>query len=389
MSYFGKRVEWGAILGGSLVQVRPRRLEVLHLYQKYRRERGQWSVYLLPKAFGSHSRDDDRKPYLGSANLREALPFGTILSMLTRRDFTGLITASLASSRVGSHMSGQTAPSPSRAIKPKTSVMMWTLNKIGTFEQNLERVSQAGYNQVELVSEYKNWSPSDVARILARMEALGISVDAMAGMTLGFADPSGDDAFLSELKTLIPLANRFACPQIILLSGKRLGSPAADSGGPNENPAQHSASIETLKRAAELLSAANVQGVIEPIDRLENPSIYLDGVTEAFAIVKAVDSPGIRVLYDLYHEQRSHGNLIEKLQQNIALVGLIHVADVPGRHQPGTGELDYGNIYRTLAQLNYTCTIAMEFYPTGDVVTTLRDAREQVLRCFDPRFPMQ
>lgn len=307
--------------------------------------------------------------------------------MLTRRDFTGLVTAALAWPQIGSRISAQTTPAESRVAKPKTSVMMWTLNKIGTFEQNLERVSQAGYNQVELVSEFKNWSTSDMARILARMEALGISVDAMAGMTLGFADPSGCDAFLSELKTLIPVASRLACRQIILLSGKRIASPAADSE--SENPAQHSASIETLKRAAELLSAANVQGVIEPIDRLENPSIYLDGVTEAFAIVKAVSSPSLRVLYDLYHEQRSHGNLIEKLQQNIALVGLIHVADVPGRHQPGTGELDYGNIYRTLAQLNYTGTIAMEFYPTGDVVTTLRDAREQVLRCFDPRSPIQ
>ena len=267
--------------------------------------------------------------------------------------------------------------------------MMWTLNKTGTFEQNLEHVAEAGYNQVELVSEFKNWSQSDMARIIARMEALGISVDAMAGMTLGFADPAGGDAFISELKTLIPVASRLACRQIILLSGKRIAFPAADSGSPFDNPAQHSASIETLKRAAELLSAANIQGVIEPIDRLENPSIYLDGVTEAFAIVKAVDSRGLRVLYDLYHEQRTHGNLIEKLQQNIALVGLIHVADVPGRHQPGTGELDYGNIYRALAQLNYTGTIAMEFYPTGDIVTTLRDAREQVLRCFDPRSPMQ
>jgi hydroxypyruvate isomerase len=257
--------------------------------------------------------------------------------------------------------------------------MMWTLNKLGTFEQNLERVSQAGYNQVELVGEFKNWSQPDTTRILARMQTLGITIDAMAGMTLGFADPSGGDAFLSELKTLIPVANRLACRQIILLSGKRIANPAADSAAPYQNPAQHSASIETLKRAAELLGAANLVGVIEPIDRLENPTIYLDGVTEAFEIVKAVDSPSLRVLYDLYHEQRTHGNLIEKLQQNIALVGLIHVADVPGRHQPGTGELDYGNIYRTLAQLNYAGTIAMEFYPTGDVATTLRSAREQLM----------
>jgi hydroxypyruvate isomerase len=255
---------------------------------------------------------------------------------------------------------------------------MWTLNKNGTFEQNLERVAQAGYTQVELVAEFKTWSPADEARILARMAALGITIDAMAGTTLGFADPTGADGYLAELKTLIPIANRLGCRQIILLSGKRLPDPAS----PADNPAQHAASIETLKRAADLLAAANLQGVIEPIDRLENPTIYLDGVTEAFALVKAVDSPALRVLYDLYHEQRTHGNLIEKLQQNIALVGLIHVADVPGRHQPGTGELEYANIYRALAQLNYPGTLAMEFYPTGEIVTTLRDAREQLLRAW-------
>jgi len=297
--------------------------------------------------------------------------------MLTRRNFTGLAAASLAASALGSRISAQAAPTPSPATKPKTSIMMWTLNKNGTFEQNLERVAQAGYNQVELVAEFKGWSPSDMARILARMAALGVTIDAMAGMTLGFADPAGGDAFLAELKILIPVAHQLACKQIILLSGKRIPAPAAD-----DNPAQHIASIDTLKRAADLLAAANLQGVIEPIDRLENPTIYLDGVTEAFALVKAVDSPALRVLYDLYHEQRTHGNLIEKLQQNIALVGLIHVADVPGRHQPGTGELDYANIYRALAQLNYTGTLAMEFYPTGEIVTTLRDAREQLLRAW-------
>ncbi len=118
--------------------------------------------------------------------------------------------------------------------------MMWTLNKNGTFEQNLERVAQAGYNQVELVAEFKGWSPSDMARILARMAALGVTIDAMAGMTLGFADPAGGDAFLAELKTLIPVAHQLACKQIILLSGKRIATLAAD-----DNPAQHTASIET------------------------------------------------------------------------------------------------------------------------------------------------
>ena len=249
------------------------------------------------------------------------------------------------------------------------SVMIWTLNKLGTFDENLERVAQAGYHHVELVGEFKKWSEDDYRRILARMEALKISVDATSGVGPGFADPSGGDAFLSALKGLIPAAQRLQCKQIILLSGKRIeGAPAGS---------QHAASIEALKRAADVLSSANLVAVIEPIDRIENPTIYLDGVTEAFEIAKAVGSPNVKVLYDVYHEQREFGNLIEKFDAHIDQVGLIHIADVPGRHEPGTGEINYLNIYRKLAQLGYKGTIAMEFYPTGDIVETLRRARDQ------------
>ena len=73
-------------------------------------------------------------------------------------------------------------------------------------------------------------------------------------------------------------------------------------------------------------------------------------------------------------------NLIEKLEKNIDQVGLVHIADVPGRHEPGTGEIYYPNIYRKLAQLKYTRYAAMEFLPTGDPVTKLREAREEVLK---------
>jgi hydroxypyruvate isomerase len=286
--------------------------------------------------------------------------------MLTRRSFAQRMTAALALPRIALAQPGQ------GLAASQFSVMMWALNKQGTFEQNLERVAQAGYRHVQLVDEFKHWSDNDKRRIQARMAALGISVDAMAGMTTGFANPTGSEAFLSELKALIPTAQQLQCKQIILLSGKRIEGASAQS--------QHNASIETLKRTAELLSPAGIVGVIEPIDRLENPTIYLDGVTEAFEMTKAVASPNIKVLYDLYHEQRGFGNLIEKLDNNIAEVGLIHVADVPGRHEPGTGEVNYSNIYRKLVQLNYKNIIAMEFHPTGDVVKTLQRAREDAMR---------
>ena len=250
--------------------------------------------------------------------------------------------------------------------------MMWTLKKWGSFEDNLEQVAQAGYSHVELVGEFLRWSEEDWRRILARMQALKITVDATSGVKGWVCRPCGGRCVRCGVKGFIPTVKRLGCGQIILLSGKRVEGAAQG--------VQKAMSIEALKRAADILGAAGLTAVIEPIDRLENPTIYLDGVTEAFEIVRAVGSPRVKVLYDLYHEQRGMGNLIEKLEKNIDEVGLIHVADVPGRHEPGTGEMNYGNVYRKLAELHYRGVIAMEFYPTGDVVETLRRSREAALR---------
>ena len=93
--------------------------------------------------------------------------------------------------------------------------------------------------------------------------------------------------------------------------------------------------------------------------------------------MRQVNHPQVQFLYDLYHEQIAEGNLIEKLEKHIDLIGLIHVADVPGRHEPGTGEINYINIYRKLVELKYRNTVAMEFYPTGDPIAALRAAKAQ------------
>jgi hydroxypyruvate isomerase len=294
-----------------------------------------------------------------------------MIRMLNRRVFGRLMAGALfARGGWPVRLIGETTTEPGDAAS-QFSVMIWTLRSLGSFEENLERVAQAGYRHVELVAEFKKWSEEDTRRILVRMQALKISIDATTVMTLGFADPAGGDAFIAELKRSIPVVRGLGCSQIIMVSGKRIEGVAPE--------VQHRACVETIKRAAEVLSAENMVGLLEPIDRLENPPIYLNGVTEAFEITRAVGSPHVKVLYDLYHEQREFGNLIEKLEKNIDQVGLIHIADVPGRYEPGTGEVDYGNIYRKLGQLKYEGVIAMEFYPTGDIVEELRRAREQAV----------
>ena len=247
------------------------------------------------------------------------------------------------------------------------SVMLWTVYKHLPFDQRLEKVAEAGYRAVELVDEFKHWSEDDFRSANARKRSLGITFDATAGVWKGIADPGGRETFLADLKAFFPVAEKLECTGIIVLSGNRVEGASRE--------AHHAACVEALKPAADMAAKQNVTLLPENIDQEENPKYYLTSVAEGFEIIREVGHPHVKFLYDFYHEQISEGNLIEKLEKNIDQVGLVHIADVPGRHQPGTGEINYANIFRKLAELKYDRYAAMEFMPAGDPVAELRSAR--------------
>jgi hydroxypyruvate isomerase len=252
--------------------------------------------------------------------------------------------------------------------------MLWTIYGGLPFEERLAKVAEAGYSNIELVGEYRDWSEADFARANAARKRLGIKVDATAGLAHGIADPASREAFLAELRqALIPMET-LACPAMIVLSGNVVPGLTHE--------AQHECSVETLKRAAALVEGRQIDGepvrlLLECIDPEENPRYFLTSAAEAIDVVRKVNHPQVQFLYDIFHEQIAEGNLIEKLDKHIDVIGLIHVADVPGRHEPGTGEINYANIYRKLAQLNYRHNVAMEFSPTGDPIATLRAAKKE------------
>ena len=256
------------------------------------------------------------------------------------------------------------------------SVMLWTVFKELPFEERLAKVAEAGYSKIELVGEYKNWSAGDFDRANAARKRVGIEFDATAGLAHGVADPGTRDAFLAELKQALTPMETLDCPAMIVLSGNVVPTLSRE--------AQHQASVETLKRAAALVEGKTIAGqpvrlLLECIHLEENPKYFHTSANEAIEIVRAVNHRQVQFLYDIFHEQMSFGNLIDKLDKHIDVIGLIHVADVPGRHEPGTGEINYGNIFRKLAELKYRHNVAMEFLPVGDPVATLRTARALAL----------
>jgi hydroxypyruvate isomerase len=227
------------------------------------------------------------------------------------------------------------------------------------------------------VGEYDNWTEEDFKRANAKRKELGINFDCTAGLKHGVSVPDDRQPLLDELRHVLPIMEQIACPNMILLSGDRIPGMPRD--------VQHRCCIETLKAAADLVQSKSIHGepvrlLLETIDPEENPKYYLTEIAEALEIVQATGHPQVRLLYDLYHEQIAAGNLIEKLEKSLSHLGLVHVADVPGRHEPGTGEINYQNIFRKLAELNYTGVAAMEFHPSGDPVVQLRAARDMALR---------
>jgi len=291
---------------------------------------------------------------------------------MNRRSFS----KSLAGAALGASLKPRAAAAdPEPALN--LSVMLWTVFTKLPFEERLEKVVEAGYHNVELIGEYQKWSEAEFTSAIAKRKELGIAFDVTAGLHHGAGNPAHRDNLLDDLSKELPIMERLEIPAVIIMSGNAVpGTPRS---------VQHQSCIDGLKAAAKLIEGKQINGqpvrlLLENIDPEENPRYYLTSVAEGFEIIRAVDHPQVQFLYDFFHEQISEGNLIEKLEKNIKYTGLVHIADVPGRHAPGTGEINYENIYRKLVQLKYNRMVAMEFIPLGDGVTELRTAREQALR---------
>jgi hydroxypyruvate isomerase len=292
---------------------------------------------------------------------------------MNRRTFNRILAGAGLGSLAAPSLLPAASPMPAAAATTpapyKISIMLWTVFRNMPFDRRLEKVSEAGYHAVELVREFQDWTDADYNRVNRKKHQLGITFDTTAGMSHGVGDPEAREAMLKDLEGMITVCHKLECPRLIIMSGNVVpGLTRAD---------QNQSCIEGLKRAAEMVEGKNITLLVENIDPEENPRYFLTSVAEGFDIIRAVNHPQVKFLYDFFHEQISEGNLIEKMEKNIDQIGLFHIADVPQRHQPGTGEINYTNIYKKMAELKYSGYVAMEFIPLGDPIQILRAARRE------------
>ncbi len=217
--------------------------------------------------------------------------------------------------------------------------------------------------------EIWDWSTKDIDALAAT----GATFSSMTGYLRGsLVDPGGADELLATAAESLAVAERLDCPRLNL-HGTGLdpdGLPVA----PSEvtTPAMWLAALRTLERIAALGERGGRVFTLENLNTaVDHPGTPFAAAADTFTLVAAVDNPHLRMNLDLYHAQIGEGNLIQLVERCLPYVGEIQVADVPGRMEPGTGEINYPAVARALADLGYTGVVGLEAWASADPETAL------------------
>jgi len=116
---------------------------------------------------------------------------------------------------------------------------------------------------------------------------------------------------------------------------------------------------------------------MEPLNTMvDHAGYFLASTDEGFEFIRRIGSPAVKLLFDIYHQQITEGNLINNITRHVDLIGYLHVADVPGRHEPGTGEINYLNVLRAAKGAGYTGLVGLEYEPSGEPMASLKACRQ-------------
>jgi hydroxypyruvate isomerase len=171
--------------------------------------------------------------------------------------------------------------------------------------------------------------------------------------TLTSGDTARRQAFLAEVKASVDVARRVNARWMTVVPGHVDRRPHLDY--------QAAQVVESLKRAAALCEPHGLVMVLEPLNTLRNhPGMFLTTTPQAHLICKAVGSPSCKILYDAYHQQITEGNLIPNINAAWDEIGYVQVGDNPGRNEPGTGEINYRNVFKHLHAKGYRGVVGME-----------------------------
>jgi hydroxypyruvate isomerase len=230
------------------------------------------------------------------------------------------------------------------------------------FEERFRLAKGAGFDYIEFWS----WTDKDIPGIkeLCHKHALGIA-SFSGDRSLSLLDEDQRTDYLRFVERSLEVAGFLGCENLVIHSN------ALGDGGVVLNPYDHlsrlqkiEAMAETLKVLAPRAEKARVTLLLEALNtRVDHPGYFLSSTGQVAELVGSIGSRWIKILYDVYHMQIMEGNIIDTLRNAMDRIGYIHIADVPGRHEPGTGEINFLNVMIALRELGYDGFVGFELSP--------------------------
>ena len=222
----------------------------------------------------------------------------------------------------------------------------------------LEFIADKGFTAFE-DNDMRMRPMGEQAKIAATMSRLGILMGVFVAHRIHWTEPnlaSGNPEkraeFLSEITSAVEVAKRVNAKWMTVVPGHL--DLRLDPGF------QAAHVIESLKQAAEILEPHNLVMVLEPLNFRDHPGLFLTRTAQAYEICKAVSSPSCKILFDIYHQQITEGNLIPNIEVAWDEIAYFQIGDNPGRNEPTTGEINYLNIFRYIASRGFDGILGME-----------------------------
>ncbi|NLX70688.1 MAG: TIM barrel protein [Clostridiales bacterium] len=242
----------------------------------------------------------------------------------------------------------------------KLSVCVEALFNGWDITEGMKAIKEAGVDAFE----FWGWWGKDLDEIKRAKEELGLNIAAFCTRMISLVDSTLREDYIKGLKETIEVARYLGCNKLITQVGNELGD--VDRGQQRRNL------VDGLKTCSPILEDAGITLLVEPLNTLvDHKGYYLYSSAEAFEIIDEVNSPNIKILYDIYHQQIMEGNLIANITQNINKIGHFHAAGNPGRHELTIGEINYGNVFKAIKESGYEGYVGLEYFPVEDPVKGL------------------
>lgn len=229
-------------------------------------------------------------------------------------------------------------------------------------DQAVQIVSSAGISAFE----FWGWWDKDLDAVRRTRDQFQMQISACCTKFISLVDPTTRAAYLQGLEESIAAAKSLDCRTLI--------SQVGDFRPGVSREAQHQCLVEGLKAAAPMLESEGITLVIEPLNELvDHAGYYLVRSDEAFEIIDEVASNHVKVVFDIYHQQISEGNVITHLTRHMDSIAHFHAAGNPGRHELTVGELHYPSIFDAIAKTDYAGFVGLEYWPIHDAEDGLRE----------------